>query len=103
MDDLRHGPGVYHYANGDRFEGTWENGKREGKGRYLYKFGGYFDGTWNNDSALGEGWFTDHTGRQYVGVWQEKSKRKRLLALDEQWVGSKVNAFDAVQTTEYGV
>ena len=36
MNDLHHGAGKYTYANGDTYEGNWENDLRNGLGTYTY-------------------------------------------------------------------
>lgn len=56
-DGFPHGKGTYHWKNGDLYEGTWENGKRQGSGGMTYKRNGKADsvvkGFWNKDQYAG--------------------------------------------------
>ena len=35
--ELMHGAGMYITANGEMYEGFWEDGKFSGRGRYIYE------------------------------------------------------------------
>ena len=39
MDDKKNGQGVYYYASGDRYEGTYVDDKRNGQGVYYHADG----------------------------------------------------------------
>jgi hypothetical protein len=43
------------YANGDRYEGAWQQGQRHGKGVYEYSNGDVYDGNWVADKKEGPG------------------------------------------------
>jgi hypothetical protein len=43
-----HGFGVYCFANGHRYEGTWHEGKRQGLGMYTFRNGETQSGHWQN-------------------------------------------------------
>lgn len=43
-----HGFGVYCFANGHRYEGTWHEGKRHGLGMYTFRNGETQSGHWKN-------------------------------------------------------
>jgi hypothetical protein len=43
------------YANGDKYEGEFEQSKKHGQGKYDWFDGDYYDGEWKQDSAEGEG------------------------------------------------
>lgn len=49
---LRHGIGVFHYANGARYEGEWEENVKEGHGVFFYEDGRVFDGAFHQDRCL---------------------------------------------------
>ena len=37
LDDMRHGHGLYYFANGDRYEGGWvDDDKSNGRESYFY-------------------------------------------------------------------
>ena len=42
----RHGSGIYHYSNGDIYDGAWANGKQEGEGELLFSSGNRLQGTY---------------------------------------------------------
>jgi len=41
------------YANGDIYDGSWQNGKKNGDGKYYYKSGCLFDGNWIDNHQNG--------------------------------------------------
>lgn len=41
---MRDGKGVHYYTNGDVFDGTWKNDKREGDGRIFFRDQGIYTG-----------------------------------------------------------
>ena len=43
-----HGFGVYHFANGHRYEGAWHEGRRQGLGMYTFRNGETQSGHWQN-------------------------------------------------------
>lgn len=43
-----HGFGVYTFANGHRYEGSWHEGKRQGLGMYTFRNGETQSGHWQN-------------------------------------------------------
>mgnify|MGYP001131685251 CR=1 FL=1 len=45
--------GILSYADGDRYEGEWKNGKMHGKGVYVYANGDRYDGEWSEDKRHG--------------------------------------------------
>ena len=47
-DGKRHGRGIYTWANGDIYNGTFIENARTGNGRMAYKNGDLYDGDWLN-------------------------------------------------------
>jgi hypothetical protein len=46
----REGPnGNFYFMNGDRYEGEWQNDKRNGKGKLFFANGGNFEGIFKDD------------------------------------------------------
>jgi len=43
-----HGYGVYSFANGHCYEGSWHEGKRQGIGMYIFRNGETQSGHWQN-------------------------------------------------------
>ena len=48
-DDLKHGEGVFTFANGARYEGAFVDNLKHGKGRMTNPKGKCIEGTWVND------------------------------------------------------
>lgn len=64
-----HGQGVGVYDNGDRYEGTWANGKMEGKGIMIYMNGKEYIGDWVAGQMEGKGVHIWSDGKLYDGQW----------------------------------
>ena len=73
-NDDPHGKGTYYYANGDKYEGMFENNQRHGKGTYYYANGDKYVGMWKNGKAHGKGTFYWADGEKYVGMWENDQK-----------------------------
>lgn len=43
---------MYFYANGNRYEGDFIDGKYEGKGKYYYKNGDMFEGVFKDGKSV---------------------------------------------------
>jgi hypothetical protein len=41
--------GTFYYLNGDKYEGEWNEDKRDGIGVYYYMNGDKYEGDWIND------------------------------------------------------
>lgn len=52
---IPYGFGSAQYPNGDSFEGSFENGKRNGQGKYSYKNGAQYEGQYSQNQKTGFG------------------------------------------------
>lgn len=43
-NEMKHGKGVYKFANGNRYEGEWYNNEKHGTGKYYYSSGEFYTG-----------------------------------------------------------
>ena len=43
------GKGIMSYADGDKYDGDWKDGKKNGKGIMSYADGEKYDGDWKDD------------------------------------------------------
>ena len=75
--DYLHGQGTRNYANGDRYEGEYKDGKRHGQGTIFYPYGGgRYEGEWKDDKRHGQGTqfyslgIYSH-GKRYEGEWKD--------------------------------
>lgn len=78
---MRHGriegPGVYHFENGDRYEGDFKDGQFHGKGTIILKAGGQFNAEWKEGIAI-EGAYTFPDGLQHKrDEWEYCSPKDR--------------------------
>ena len=52
---IPYGPGKATYANGDSFEGSYDDMKRNGKGKYTYANGAEYEGNYSQNQKTGFG------------------------------------------------
>jgi hypothetical protein len=62
------GKGRLSWANGDVFEGTLQNGKRQGKGLFIWGNGQRYQGDWINDMSTGQATVDFTNGDHYEGA-----------------------------------
>ena len=67
-DDVKSGNGIMKYANGDVYEGEWEYNQQSGNGVMKYANGDVYEGEWNNDKINGT--MTYANGDVYKGRWK---------------------------------
>ncbi|GAA6168839.1 MORN repeat-containing protein [Sessilibacter corallicola] len=62
-----HGWGIYEWTSGSRYEGEFENGKRDGQGSMDYADGSKYKGNWKSDKKDGIGTFWNPRGDRFEG------------------------------------
>ncbi len=65
-----HGKGTMLWRNGEKYVGSWENGKRSGYGIYSFSDGSEadrYEGHWANDEFSGQGSLFWRDGSNYIG------------------------------------
>lgn len=65
----RHGRGVYRFADGGVYEGSWVDNLQEGWGAMRYASGSVYEGTWRGGMQDGRGIFRFVSGSEYDGEW----------------------------------
>lgn len=68
-----HGFGVYTYASGDVYTGTFANDMMDGKGKFTCQNTDEYIGEFKNDMKHGEGKYCWNDGEVYEGFWKEDS------------------------------
>ena len=69
-NDLKEGYGIFYNSNGDRYEGEWKNDLREGYGIYYYSDGDRYEGEWKNDLREGYGIDYFYNGDRFEGEFK---------------------------------
>ncbi|MBM9502569.1 hypothetical protein JWG44_20145 [Leptospira sp. 201903071] len=69
--DCKNGNGIYVYASGEVYSGTFKNDKRHGSGNILYKDGDRFAGNFQNDKKAGIGTYRFASGAVFSGRFYE--------------------------------
>lgn len=68
-NDIKEGDGKMTYVNGDVYEGSWEYDVIEGDGKMTYANGDVYEGSWRNDVRDGKGKMTYINKNVYDGEW----------------------------------
>ena len=71
---------TYSYKNGDRYQGTCFEGRRNGYGVYNYKNGDKYDGEWADDMRDGYGVYTYASGALYEPVLRRMRTESAITA-----------------------
>jgi hypothetical protein len=62
--------GTYTFANGNKYEGEYEDGKRHGQGTFIFADGEMYLGEFKNGNYHGKSIYTFANGNKYIGQWQ---------------------------------
>lgn len=78
------GRGMYLWANGDLYEGSFVEGKPHGKGTFRYSNGGVYSGFFKNGKYHGRGKMQYSNGDVYEGDWKKDKKngKGKLTLID---------------------
>ena len=69
-DNMLHGHGTFHFR-GIRYDGNWEEDRREKDGRLTWSDGDYFVGSWLHGGRKGRGMLHRKTGEIIAQEWNE--------------------------------
>ena len=64
------GDGVYTFATGAIYIGTWKDGERSGFGKTTSSNGEEYNGNYENDNRSGFGVYSFPSGEIYSGEWK---------------------------------
>ena len=64
-NDARDGKGEYHYKNGNRYKGDWNNNKMDGKGTFYYENRDRETGESSNDKKIGKHLYIKADGSEF--------------------------------------
>ena len=71
--DCSSGQGTYTFANGDKYVGSFKDGKITGQGTYTFSNGKYV-GEFKDNQHKGQGTYTFNNGNKYVGEWKDSQQ-----------------------------
>jgi len=74
VDGMKHGKGIYRFAQGGVYEGDYQANKKHGPGSLTMPDGGKFVGSWVEDKREGEGVYVYANGDRYDGQWSNGAK-----------------------------
>ena len=72
-NDLPDGSGMYEYANGSRYEGSFCKGMREGIGRFTWHTGDFYEGEWQQNNRHGYGRMVFKSGNIKEGRFENNT------------------------------
>ena len=81
----KHGRGILKFANGDSYNGEWNDDKRSGHGIYQFATGNRYKGGWKDNVQYGRGVMMYRNGDSCEGDW----RGKRLLGTGKGCVEGK--------------
>ena len=87
--DCKNGKGTYKWSDGERYEGTFKNGKFNGEGTYYYKDGAKFIGTYLNGKKHGEGVYINARGKRFEGTWKNGNRVEKTNSIYKEWLVGK--------------
>ena len=73
---LKHGQGIFIWANGNKYEGDWRFNHFEGTGTFTHSNGSKYNGEWYGGEKHGWGTFTHYDGSVEKGLWKNNEKIK---------------------------
>ena len=72
---IKEGYGICYYKNGDKYEGTWKDNKKDGKGSFYYnEKEEVYRGNFINDYPNGNGIYYFKNGDRYEGLFKDGKK-----------------------------
>jgi len=83
------GNGLMLFDNGDTYEGSWSQGKKNGTGKMTYRNGDTYNGSWENDMKHGHGVYTWNNGCVYDGDY--KNDKRNGAGTFKNWTGTIYN------------
>ena len=77
---LKHGFGMYFFANGDKYVGEYQFGKREGKGTYSFSNGKpALSGVWSNNALVTKMTNSPDASKKVNDLQNPAFEKKRLM------------------------
>ena len=87
------GDGIYTFATGAIYDGTWKEGERSGFGRTISSNGEEYNGNYENDNRSGFGIYSFPSGEIYSGEWKDDLKQGLGKLLYQNGITKYVGSF----------
>jgi hypothetical protein len=77
------------YKNGDRYNGNFLDGKKSGQGFISYEYGGWYDGEWKNDMYDGMGELGSSDGQKSIGLFSQNVFVKSKADIEQEKINEQ--------------
>jgi hypothetical protein len=108
--NCENGNGVYVFHSGMKYDGEWNNGKRDGQGTLTYPDGSKYTGGWKNNRMHGQGikiYTSDRSYEKYIGEWKNGNKHGKGTAIyssgsryDGDWKDGEMHGHGTITTLD---
>jgi hypothetical protein len=91
-----HGPVICNYADGGKYQGEWQDGKRHGIGTYISPTGTRYEGEWKDNGASGHGVCHYADGMKYDGQFESGERHGKgvlISPVGDRYEGEFKNDF----------
>lgn len=79
---IRHGRGITTTVDGERYEGSYQEGKRHGFGWQFWVNGDFYRGQWKRDAMQGSGQYFYSNGDVYTGLFADNAPQHNQGCLE---------------------
>ena len=108
--NCRNGQGVFRFANGDKYVGSWANGQPHGKGKYYFASRERYEGDFRFGKFEGTGTMYYPDGAYYTGGWRKNLKngpgrlvRTNGTITEGAWVNGKLDGNASTTTNSNAI
>jgi hypothetical protein len=77
------------YKNGDRYNGNFLDGKKSGQGFISFEYGGWYDGEWKNDMYDGLGELGSSDGQKSIGLFSQNVFVKSKADIEQEKINEQ--------------
>ncbi|GKY91224.1 hypothetical protein MPSEU_000095000 [Mayamaea pseudoterrestris] len=80
-ENLKHGTGIYYFADGSVYDGSWRDGMMAGRGIFTWPDESVYEGEWKDSKRHGQGILKASDGFFYDGNWIANAMEGRGTAV----------------------
>jgi hypothetical protein len=82
--DCINGTGTYVWGDGNKYSGTWKDGKPHGKGKLISPYGITYAGEWVDNKLHGYGKIIYFNGNKYIGSFKYGKRDGKGILYDKK-------------------